>query len=599
MAPVRRFLNEPSELVREWTRSQIHLQPGLNIDEKFLVLYRDNAAHSGRVTVVSGGGSGHEPAHAGYLGEGMLDAAVIGALFASPNVRQIQRALELVSSPQGTVVVVKNYTGDKLNFALATERFKATTGKDVRMVLVNDDVAVGRSRGKFVGRRGLAGTVLVQKVVGAAAHHGLDIDNIVNLCNVISQGLGTIGASLEPCHVPGQLVVDGAKFSGIALGMGIHNEPAVKNLVATTTTRDLIAEMLDLLLDPAKPEHAFLSPEVGKRNGRLILMLNNLGGLSTIELGALTSIVLSQLEEKYSIVPCRVYAGTFLSALDGRGFSITVLSLDHSETASTILDLLDKPTTANGWASSIPSSQWKALSSASPSQNFLASQTLSNDRLFAQIIQSIFKEVTAREPMITRYDTILGDGDCGTTLLAGAKALADALQTGKLSLSSLSQGMATVAEIVTDAMGGTSGAIYGIFLSALAAGLAQAYDQDVGMNGRYFALALNQALDVLEKFTGARVGDRTLMDALIPFITVFDKASQEEDLVKSLELAVHQSAIGCENTRYLDSKYGRSTYVGNQSAGETNESDPIQIPDPGACGIVAVLTGLLRAVQYP
>lgn len=384
-------MNEPSELVREWNRAQLYLQPGLVIDEKFSVLYKRSVADAGRVTVISGGkmvlatrsvnltpgseliwdyigGSGHEPAHSGYLGEGMLDATVSGAIFASPNIRQIYRALEIASSPQGTIVIVKNYTGDKLNFALATERFKAATGKDVRIVIVADDVSVGRSRGKFVGRRGLAGTILVHKLVGAAAQFGFSLDKIIALCNVVSQGLGSIGASLAPCYVPGKASLGETKFDGIALGMGIHNEPAISHLAAGTTTTGLVEGMLNLLLDPTKTEHSFLFPKVGKQDGKLVLLVNNLGGVSTVELGCITSIVISHLKQKYDVVPCRVYAGTFLSALDGRGFSVTVLSLDNSPTTSTILELLDQPTAAHGWNCTVPQSQWdiKPSTIASP-----------------------------------------------------------------------------------------------------------------------------------------------------------------------------------------------------------------------------------------
>lgn len=314
----------------------------------------------------------------------MLDATVTGAIFASPNVRQIYRALEIASSPQGTIVIVKNYTGDKLNFALATERFKAATGRDVRIVIVADDVSVGRSRGKFVGRRGLAGTILVHKIVGAAAQRGFSLDRITDLCDIVSQGLGSIGASLGPCYVPGRVSVSETKFDGIALGMGIHNEPAINHLVVGTPTTALIEEMLDLLLDPTKTEHSFLSPQVGKKDGRLVLLMNNLGGISAIELGSITSMVISHLKQKYDVVPCRVYTGTFLSALDGRGFSITLLSLDNSVTTSTILELLDQPTTAHGWNCTVPRSQWDIK----PSTNTLT------DSSESQVSRSNVKSIT-------------------------------------------------------------------------------------------------------------------------------------------------------------------------------------------------------------
>lgn len=206
--------------------------------------------------------------------------------------------------------------------------------------------------------------------------------------------------------------------------------------------------------------------------------------------------------------------------------------------------------------------------------------------------------MTAQEPTITRNDTILGDGDCGTTLLAGITAVARGLDAGILPVSSLSRGMATLAELVTDAMGGTSGAIYGIFLSALAAALSRSYNEETSLNGRYFALALSDALEVLKGFTGARISDRTLMDALIPFVMTFKEVSQDKNTVDALCFAIQSAADGCESTRYMESRFGRSTYVGDTAAG-TNDTGPsaTQIPDPGACGIVAVLTGLLNAIQ--
>lgn len=295
----------------------------------------------------------------------MLDATVGGAIFASPNVRQVYRAIEAAASPKGTILVVKNYTGDKLNFALAAERYKAATGQDVRIVLVADDVSVPRFRGKFVGRRGLAGAIIMHKVAGGASRRGLELDQIVRLCNTVSQNMGTIGVSLSPCHIPGQQTSETRERSEISLGMGIHNEPAFTHLPADTPTDEIIRQMLDLLLDSTNAEHAFLPVDAAMPGRRLVLLMNNLGGLPTIELGALTSMVTAQLKATYNITPCRTYAGTFLSSLDGRGFSITLLSLDNSEESSTILSILDDPTTATAWTSKISSQQWMQQSSTS------------------------------------------------------------------------------------------------------------------------------------------------------------------------------------------------------------------------------------------
>ncbi|KAJ9295378.1 hypothetical protein DTO271G3_6201 [Paecilomyces variotii] len=607
MAPERRFIQDPVLLVREWSRAQLQLQPGLRFDERFGVLFKPNLADANRVTVISGGGSGHEPAHAGYLGDGMLDATVAGSIFSSPNIRQIYRALEAAASPKGTIVVVKNYTGDKLNFSLAAERYKAATGQDVRVVLVAEDVSVPRSRGKFVGRRGLAGTILIHKVAGAAAHRGLDIDRIVQLCDKISNNMGTIGVSLAPCYVPGQQGAETGHSEEISLGMGIHNEPAFDRLPAETPTEEVIKKMLNLLLDSTNKEHGFLPAEAANAGRRVVLLMNNLGGLSTIELGALTSLVSTQLKSMYNITPCRTYAGTFLSALDGRGFSITLLSLDDSEDASTILSLLNDPTTANGWASSIPIEQWAKESGISESVDQGAEKprrTSLNDircdkETFVKVIKSIHSEVVAAEPALTHYDTVLGDGDCGTTLLAGAQAMLQGAESGSLPTHSLTQGTLALSEVVTEAMGGTSGGIYGIYLSSFAASLNRLYEENTPIDARYFARAAVEALTALEKFTGARVGDRTLMDALIPFVTTLDRVSKDQPQgLAALEAAVSEAQAGCENTRNLQARFGRSAYVKDDPGmQQAKEEEAARLPDPGAYGLVAVLNGLLKALK--
>ncbi|CAG7920768.1 unnamed protein product [Penicillium olsonii] len=606
MSSSQRFVEDPVRLVREWNLAQLQLQPGLRLDEKFSVLHKPDLGQKGRVTVVSGGGSGHEPAHSGYVGEGMLDVSVTGGVFASPNVRQVQRGLELAACPKGTILIVKNYTGDKLNFALAAEQFKASTGNDVRMVLVSDDVAVGRTRGKFVGRRGLAGTAIMHKIAGAAAERGFELDGIVRLCDeIISPNMGTIGVSLAPCVIPGQSADFTDQSNDIKLGMGIHNEPAIGSLPQSTSTEEVIRRMLDLLLNPNDEEHAFLGANAAHPSRRVVCLINNLGGLSSLETGALTSMVTYQLKSTYSIVPCRTFSGTFLSALDGRGFSITILSLDESEDASMILNLLDEPTTAIGWSPSIPSSQWtrqsssitKSVGTLNGVERQIELSVPCNPNLFTKIIDGIFHEVKVQEPTITQYDIVLGDGDCGTTLLTGASAVRSALFEGSINPADLSHGMLVLVEVVTNAMGGTSGAIYGIFLAAFAAVLSRSFVESEGITVQYFSRALSQALESLMRFTGARIGDRTLMDALIPFVEEFERSAESMSGIPAMKAAMAAAVAGCEATRHFEARYGRSTYVNKgQGLGDAN-GETTCLPDPGACGIIAVLNGVMKAMD--
>ncbi|PYH78982.1 Dak1-domain-containing protein [Aspergillus uvarum CBS 121591] len=599
------FIQDPVQLVNEWCSAQSQLYPGLRFDEKHSILYKPNLSEAGRVTVLSGGGSGHEPAHFGYVGHGLLDAAVAGSLFASPNVKQINRALEVAASPQGTIVIVKNYTGDKLNFALAIERFKSRTGNDVRMVLVGDDVSVPRSRGKFVGRRGLAGVALVHKIAGAAAHRGLDMDRIVELCDLACHNMGTIGASLAPCHVPGHPSDLKIETVDILLGMGIHNEPPISTLPMTSSPARVIQAMLQLLLDNELAEHGFLEPAVKDSSRNTVLLLNNLGGLSTIEIGALTAMTITIMRDRYKMVPCSVLRGTYLSALDGHGFSITLLSLVDSADGSLLLNLLDEQTDAIGWTP--PSSLNRgsepdafeihtthpASGSICLEQDCRSLRNPSNP--VPVIVESILAEVTRAEPTITKYDVVLGDGDCGTTLLAGAQALKRASDKGLLSEQEFAPSLMVLADIVIDAMGGTSGAIYGIFLTAFAASLNRLQKDSVDLSVKDFSFAASGALDILMNYTGARIGDRTLMDALIPFVTEL-KVSRNLSGPAAFQRALESAELGCQSTRQLHAKFGRSTYV-SENVGRDTANGHTRPADPGACGLLAVLNGIQHVIK--
>lgn len=301
----------------------------------------------------------------------MLDAAVCGAIFASPNIVQIEAGLKSVASSRGTLVIVKNYTGDKLNFGLAAEKFRAATGNKARVVMVCDDVSIGRSRNKMVGRRGLAGTVLVHKVAGAAAAKGLTLDEVADVAEYAIKNLATIGVGLDGCDVPGQQQHDTLPSDEIELGLGIHNEPGSRKLRPQPSTTDLIALMLDNLLNPADEERNYLGFSAGEEGSDWILLLNNLGGLSVLEVNALTDMVTEQLGTTYAIRPCRTYASTYLSALNGPGFSITLLRLPSADAAqqdlkNQILSYLDVPTTAAGWTSSVPSNMWQSKAGLMP-----------------------------------------------------------------------------------------------------------------------------------------------------------------------------------------------------------------------------------------
>ncbi|KAJ4132370.1 Dihydroxyacetone kinase 2 [Fusarium falciforme] len=521
----RNFVSDGQSGLSSAIKGLLSLNPSLYLDEKYKVVYRDAADRAQRVAVISGGGSGHEPAHAGFVGHGMLDAAVCGAVFASPNAAQIEAGLGRIQSPKGILIIVKNYTGDKLNFTLAAERFRLASGVPVRLVIVADDVSIGRTRSALVGRRGLAGTVLVHKIAGAASIAGLDLDSIVAAAESVMSHMGTIGVGLDGCHVPGQANESRLADDEVEIGIGIHNEPGSRRIKPRPNLDTLIKSMLSNLLDD-DPDRNYLTGTPRAEDHSVVLQINNLGGLSFFELLAITRQVISHLETGYGIRPVRVYSG--------------------------------------------------------------------NSKIFQDILEAIHKSVVAAEPEITRNDAILGDGDCGTTLVEGSNSLIQALQQKQIDTGSLSHGILKIAELISLSMGGTSGALYSVFMTGLASGIVTTVgDNDLSIAS--LSVALRQALRSLEQVTAAREGDRTMMDALSPFVRVFsDKASDKgRTTLEVIEGGLAAAKQGCETTRELESRFGRSTYVGAAD----DQGTTAGIADPGAMGIVAIISGVLQAIR--
>lgn len=321
------------------------------------MLYRPVSLTKQKVSIISGGGSGHEPAHAGYVSEGMLDAAVCGKVFASPNFDQIISAFDRVATPQGILVIVKNYTGDKLNFGLASETYQAQTGIPTHIITVADDVSVPYSRGKLVGRRGLAGAVLVHKVSGAAAARGLDLPDVAKVAQHVVDNMATIGCSLDYANLPGAHEQPSIPVDALELGMGIHNEPGAQRITPQPSIEQLVSNMLKLLLNENDPEHGFLKFHgIPHRDAQFVLLVNNLGGLSVLELQAIANVVMETLRDEYQLLPVRVFVNTYLTALDAPGFSITLANLTPQLFASDInlLSLLDEPVKSNTWATCQP-----------------------------------------------------------------------------------------------------------------------------------------------------------------------------------------------------------------------------------------------------
>ncbi|PGH34974.1 dihydroxyacetone kinase [[Emmonsia] crescens] len=595
--PAKHFFSDPTQIVNSALASLTFTNPSLAFDSANKIIYRrptPDVSANPKVSIVSGGGSGHEPAFAGFVGKGLLTASVAGTIFASPAAEQIRTAvMERIETSKGVFVIAMNYTGDVMNFGMAAEKAKAA-GIKTEFFAIGDDVGVGRAKGGKVGRRGIGGGILVLKIVGALAESGASLDDVYRIAQLATKNIVSLGSSLEHVHIPGREIPDPNSdemipHDEIEVGMGIHNEPGSHRIKATG--EELIKGMLVQLLDQNDKDRAFLEYSA---SDKFVLLINNLGAVSTLELSVVTAEVTTQLERDYQIKPVRTIQGTFLTSLNGMGFSISLLRLVDTGLGpgKSLLDLLDAPSEAVGWSAPVATSTWENRSDATYGSKtaVVAEQKPSNLKIDPTILKkaltSGLNRVIKAEPLVTKYDTIVGDGDCGVGLERGAQAILSFLNDPATTLTDdLLTSINKIIPIVENTMDGTSGAIYAIFLNALAHGLReQAPPQAPALaTAKEWAAALHHSLQALAKYTPAQVGDRTLIDAIAPFIT---KLAESGDL----SAAAKAAEDGAESTKHMKASLGRSVYVGGE------EEWIGKVPDPGAFGLAQFLRGVADAV---
>lgn len=577
------------DLILSHLRGLTASNPTLSLIPLERVVFSNNSDTKSKVTLISGGGGGHEPLHAGYVGENLLDAAVSGSIFASPSTKQIMSAVKTKSNKEkGTLIIVKNYTGDILHFGLVVERAKSE-GYKVELLAVTDDVAVGREQNAMVGRRGLAGTALVHKLSGGIAGTGADLKDVFDLGHAVNANIVTLGASLDRTSVPGKAHEE-IEFTGdneAELGLGIHNEPGTK-MSPIPNIDDLVKDMFHKLLSPEDKDRHYVDFDL--KSDEYVLLVNNIGGTSTLEMYTITEHVLKN--SPLSKRPKRVLVSDFVTSLNAPGFLITLLNLsnvakDTGIDVDQVLKYLDAPTDAPGWKpKSFDSKSWseptKEIESPMAQESVVTSDLKMDGKKFEACLRSALKQLKEAEPKITHYDTLVGDGDCGETLVDGANAILKALDNDKDFKTRLSDPVATLAvitELVEDSMGGTSGGLYSIYLTALVKQLQSIKD----LSSKSLGQALYDALyDGLFKYTRARTGGRTLVDTLQPFV---DSLKEDGDVQK----AVEQAKEGCESTKKLQAKFGRASYV-NENEFKSEEGG---IPDPGALGLFSIIEGFV------
>ena len=313
---MRKFLNEPGELVRE-SLAGLEAAHGdiLRVDREAQIVVRKGAPRKGKVGLISGGGSGHEPLHGGFVGLGMLDAACPGEVFTSPVPGQMLAATKAVDGGAGVIHIVKNYTGDVLNFKLAAED-AADEGIKVTSVVIDDDVAVQDSL-YTAGRRGVGATVLAEKIAGAAAEAGGDLAKVTDIVKRVNARSRSFGVALSSCVPPasGKVIFD-LPEGQIELGVGIHGEPG-RRRAPLGRASEVVEVMVEAVISDLKP----------KRGSKVLVFVNGMGGTPLLELYLVYGEVDKQLR-KAGVEPVRNLVGSYITSLEMAGASLTVLELD-------------------------------------------------------------------------------------------------------------------------------------------------------------------------------------------------------------------------------------------------------------------------------
>ena len=535
----------------------IVLHPGLARLSGFKVIVRAYAEQTRdrQVAVLSGGGSGHEPAHAGYVGQGMLSAAVAGEVFTSPSSDSVYAAIKAVAGKSGALLVVKNYTGDRLNFGLAAEMARAE-GIPVEIVIVDDDVALKGSV-QVTGARGLAGTVLIHKLVGAAAFEGMTLAGLAAVGKAAVGSLATMGVSFSAGTSP---AVGKPSFelgeSEMELGLGIHGEPGVQQAelrAAADITETLLNEIL---------KHGHFGEEK-----RVAVLVNNLGATTEMELAIVANHVASFLEQKGFTVE-RIYAGTFLSSLDMAGISISVIGVKDEW-----IRWLDADTTAPAWpnVSKRPPGRPERrvvpeikIEEASGAPKEAESEVGKRAR---QVIEPACLALIKAEPELTELDRITGDGDLGTSMERAARAMLAALNS--YPLNDVPATLMAIGHTLRRELGGSSGPLYGILFLRCGSTLGAA--RTMGME--HSVHAIQEGSDAISELGGAKPGDRTMLDALYPFVKSLRNDVGQKSSSETLGTAVAAAERGAAATAQMRPRLGRSSYLGDRVMGH---------PDPGA-----------------
>ena len=520
----------------------------------------------GKVSLVIGGGSGHYPSYNGVVGTGFADGAVLGDLFASPSAEQVYRVAKAADGGAGVVLGFGNYAGDRLNFGVAAERL-INEGIDTRIMYVTDDVA-SASLEEQQKRRGIAGTFTVYKMAAAAAENGANLDEVERVMRAANAASYSFGVAFHGCTMPGSdqplFTVDEGHMD---FGLGIHGEPGITS-APWMPARDLAARLVNTVL-AERPEGV---------SGRAAVLLNGLGATKYEELFVLYGHV-NELLEAAGVVQVLPEVGELVTSLDMAGCSLSVTWLDE-ELEGYWVAPADTPAFRRGTA--VASERFTTRRASAGHVAETVEAEASEDSIAAaaiarRAVDAIYAVVEENKEYLGRIDAIAGDGDHGIGMSRGSKAAAEAANETQGGVETV---LSAAGHAFGDKAGGTSGILWGLLLEGVGKGLGNTE----AVTGKRLAEAVQSSTQHLQGFSKAALGDKTMLDALFPFV---DTLIGEVDGGASLSDAWRSAADTCraaaEATASLVPKIGRARPLAERSVGT---------PDPGAVSLGLIVTAI-------
>ena len=522
------------------------------------------------VKLICGGGSGHEPAHAGFVSPGMLTCAVCGDIFSSPSCANIIKAIEKTYTENGTILIVKNYTGDVINFSMACELFKSQ-GKKVEMLIVDDDISLTNlnetTENDFNKRRGLSGTVLLYKILGNLSFQGYNFDELILFGKNIIKSLYTIGVSLTTCIPPFSKInkKELMNENEFELGLGIHGEKG-KERIKYKSVDDVIEKIFNCFENNIKKE-------IYNEMKDVVIVINNLGSLTDIEMNIIIKCLFEYLfdsnnnNKKFNVV--RIVFGKLMTSLDMKGFSITIFNLNENDfiknNTNKILFSIDSKINSENWnVIQNPSMNYinniknNIIIESKPEKKFFSEEN-KNNKTF-NVINELFNFLLTKKEELNTLDKKVGDGDIGTGMFnAISKSL---LNLKYLDFNNdLKNCYKQIADDIGAGFGGTSGPLY---MSFILCGLQSIENKESENNIKNYLNALKEGSKMIMKVGKAKVGDRTMIDYLVPMSEMLEKCENIDDLKKVFN---DNRLKLLEDIKKLKSKRGRSSYLNGQEVG--------------------------------